>query len=394
MKKTEHKSFSIPRVFLLVLGGTLILGQLQRVQITSTVGIYLHEIVLVCLYISTFISFPKESITSLKLFPKAWMQWVLWIGASLYFARLHQSDGMVVGLLYWVRLIGYSFLYPVISVLLSKKIINHQRVRLGLLLLSLGIAVLGLSQYLFFPDMRFLQLAGWDDHYLRLASTLFDPPFTAAVIGLGSLLLLPLKKKFWKWFGWIFLVVTLLLTYSRASYLGFVAAYLAYGCIDRTKLKFALISILFLLLGMFFLPRPASEGARLERVVSIQARTIAAESTLKGMTIRDTVFGRGWYVSGSEKVKNNAIEINRATSSDNSYLHVFESTGFIGLFFFGIFVLQVIKRLYPVHIAMLSCFVFIGVSSVFNNVLFHPWIMIYLWTLFAVTKSTSLPLRS
>src|SRR3989338_6680935 len=43
---------------------------------------------------------------------------------------------------------------------------------------------LGLGQYIFLPDTRFLLSYGWDEHYWRLIGTVLDPNYMGVMMGM------------------------------------------------------------------------------------------------------------------------------------------------------------------------------------------------------------------
>ena len=96
---------------------------------------------------------------------------------------------------------------------------------------------------------------GWDDHYYRLISVLFDPNFTGLILVLGLILIYFNRPRSW----WLYAIhlLALLLTYSRSSYLALLVAGL-YLAIVNKKLKFFLLGFSALCLVLFCCPVPAT----------------------------------------------------------------------------------------------------------------------------------------
>lgn len=63
------------------------------------------------------------------------------------------------------------------------------KVTKAFLLSGIALAVLGLLQFIFFPNLDFLTFAGWDPHYFRTVSTFFDPNFAGSFFVLTLLLI-------------------------------------------------------------------------------------------------------------------------------------------------------------------------------------------------------------
>src|SRR5258708_37344151 len=138
---------------------------------------------------------------------------------SLSFFKLPQ---IFVGILYLVRLVAYFSLTQI-------KFKNKKFIFNSLIIVGVFIAIFGWIQYFFFPDLRALKMLGWDDHYFRLVSNFFDPAFTGILLVLAEILIFIKTVKSetrLNYFLNIFLIITVLFTYSRAIYLALFFAFL------------------------------------------------------------------------------------------------------------------------------------------------------------------------
>src|SRR3989338_8239316 len=81
---------------------------------------------------------------------------------------------------------------------------------------GLGLAILGLMQFIILPDLGFLTKDGWDPHYFRTVSTFLDPNFAGAFFVLT--LILPRQSSVLS----LIVYLALMTTFSRSSYLMFL----------------------------------------------------------------------------------------------------------------------------------------------------------------------------
>src|SRR5690606_13224473 len=128
---------------------------------------------------------------------------------------------LLVGLFYLARLTSYYFFYRYLS---------EHKVKLKLyylVLVSLVISVIGLFQYFYFLDLRSLGSFGWDGHLYRLVGSFFDPRYTCLLLTFGFIVTYvyyaKIKSKSSLFIVYL-LLISILLTYSRASYLAFIFA--------------------------------------------------------------------------------------------------------------------------------------------------------------------------
>lgn len=380
------------RVLLLVLAGLLGLGQLQKIQLSNVSALYYHDFVIIAIVV---LSLPFLQHTWKWFIKKNWVQWVfrfiavISISLALAYMR-YPVQTWTVGFMYFGRLILYgAFGYSLIA--LARKHIIQRFEILGLTLCSTTIiAVAGLVQYFVIPDVRALRFTGWDDHYFRVVSTLLDPSFTGIILLIGFLISLQcfIKKRS------IHIVLiaiahfmALLLTYSRASFVALGAVLVFLALQYRALRKGAFLIFCIGVIGIFILPRPASEGARLERFASIRARVINTAQGIQQLSPRTLLIGNGWYLTNTDRQSNNTTTtISHSSSPDNSFLHVLQSAGIGGLIALGILGYTLFRS--SKSLSLRTSLVAITVASTMNQVLFYPWILLILGQLIAQDEGT------
>lgn len=275
-----------------------------------------------------------------------------------------------VGGMYLARWLVYSLFFASIV-----QLIKPSKIKKTLLIMGVLTAVLGLVQYLAFPDIRSLTIAEWDPHYFRLVGTFLDPGFTGLIL-VFTLILLE-NVSFW----WVITYLALALTYSRASYLAFLVsmAYLAWK--KKGWLFFAKIFLLFAL-TLILLPRaPDGEGVKLERTNSIQAR-IDSWTTAWKIYTRHPVIGVGFnvyrYAQGA------SLKSHAGAGADSSLLFVAATTGLLGLLAY----LWYLKRLFSLE-PITYYLIPLVVHSIFLNSLFYPAVMV--WMSLLLLSSSDFP---
>ena len=303
--------------------------------------------------------------------------------ASISLFLNHSKYSLVeslVGLSYLLRWIAYSFLFIPLSNLLSAT----QRANL-LKWIVILLPIFCIFQYLFFPDMRSLEVFNWDPHLYRVVGSFLDPGFTGfiLVINLGIIYfskdLFVSKQKLM----WLLTYISLALTYSRASYLAFILSGI-YISIKSKSFKYILLCAMILCISLIILPRPGGEGVKLARTSSIYARIInwsqsiyiASTSPVNGVGFnlyryaqRDAgILDSGWQASHS------------GAGADSSLLFVTATTGLIGLFFYLQYIVSFKFLNHPILGATL-----VGLlgHSLFLNSLFYPPILFLLSLLIA-----------
>jgi hypothetical protein len=286
---------------------------------------------------------------------------------------------LLVGFMYWSRGLMYGLLYIPLSFLFKKS-------SLKLLLISLGLATVltGLGQYLFSPDIRSLEVAEWDPHYYRVVGTLLDPGYIGIILVMFFLILIYHQDRIKKIIFWLMAIpayLVLAFTYSRSSFLAFLAGMTAIS-VKRKSVKPFIISLLLLTATIFLLPRSSGgEGVKLERTGSIQARIINWQRTIKIFS-NNFILGVGFntYRYAQRKAgfldNNKWLKSHSGAGADSSLLFVAATTGIVGLFFY----LRFLGRLwnYPSDFPLYIPLSALIVHSTFLNSLFFPHVLFVL----------------
>lgn len=285
----------------------------------------------------------------------------------------------VIAALYLFRWLLYSLFFASVVQLNKQPVVNYLPYYLGIVT-----AIVGLGQYLFFPDIRALQVLEWDPHYFRVVGTFLDPGFTGLILVFTLILLTlhPLKNRLVNLISWTASYLAFALTYSRSSYLAFLAA-MAYIAWRRKSLKFVLFIVILFFTTLYALPRsPGGEGVNLERTSSIQARianwknslTIIKDHPLLGVgfnTYRYTQREYG-FLDDSNWLKSHA-----GAGADSSLLFVAATTGVVGLAAY-LWYLRSLYQLSTINYSLKATLVAVLVHSLFLNSLFYPAIMVWL----------------
>ena len=318
--------------------------------------IYLLDVIVFLVFVSLVLSNKRKEIFSSPI-TKPLLIFLTTATASLLVnIRPGLLSGLSLSALYLFRLIIYSSLF------FAARFIGLKKLKIPLLI-SIGIfLILGLVQYLAFPDMRYLKLLGFDDHYFRLIGSLYDPNFTGAILtGIGLYLIA--KNKIVQSLPFVGMIA---LTFSRASYLVFFIG-LIYLMITNKKIK---LLLLFLILGIaiILIPKPAGEGVNLLRTFSIFSRFDSWKQGINLFLAKPII---GWGYNTLRGAGDSRFQI------DNSYIYLLATTGIIGISAFIVLCFKLIKSISDegVKILILS----ILLNSIFNNTLFYIWISAMFW---------------
>jgi len=298
----------------------------------------------------------------------------------LVFSAFLKFSELLFGVLYLFRLLIYLLFSLTIFNLRQDKKLRLAIFEMNLVSLFIFL-ILGFGQFIFFPDLRSLKFAGWDDHLGRLTSTLLDPGFASLVLlaGFISYYSLFLKKR-----SFFFLFVSILflwgvvLTFARVSFLSFFLVLLYFTFLKRGNFRLNLLIFLIFLAFVFISPKSEGEGTKLLRTASVKSRLVNYTQSLEIIKL-NPLLGVGFNNVCSIKFRlfNENPLSHSCSGADSSFLLVFATTGFLGgmVFLHSLWAIwksisksffsQIFK---PLAIAVLF-------SSNFINSLFYPWII-------------------
>ena len=377
-------------VVLTALGLGLIGGQLTSLPLFANARITLLDIsVLIVLLYGAYQSRKKRFI------PPHWAPILSFAAVALI--SLAATWGHVPtyvvggGLLYVFRWIVYAALYWV-----SASAVIPAASWFALLIgSSVAIGLIGMLQYVWYPDLRNLYYLGWDPHYQRLFSTLLDPNFTGILLGMAAIMLLSVmgkgKSSAWKLAGLSVTVVSLILTYSRSSIAAFAVGLIVLGIVTKRTMLIIGVTVL-LVIGLVLAPR-TGEGQNLFRTVSSYARLGNAERGLS--LIREKpVMGHGFNILRFIATERSWIDERTAPSRagnglDASLLFVGATTGIVGMAVYGWLLVSFIRlglsgikakpAVRTVAAGYLASCAALLVHSLFINSLFYPWVLVWMW---------------
>lgn len=375
-----------PAFWVVVVSLLLGLGQLQRVQLTPTTALYMHDLVILT---GVLLSRKKLSVLPQQLRQNKavsiWI-WVIGLFVVLGLARgAALQREMIQPLLYVARLGTYGLFGWSLHAYLHQ---HRQRAKsyfsehtVPVLLLSvLGIGLLtwwfGVLQYIFFPDTRFLYLLGWDDHLHRLISTQLDPGYAGALL-VASFILLQHPgfdwMKQWRFIISLSLVGGLGLTYSRSSFLMFAVGVGLLWVVQKTNWKQWLVyGVLFVLL-VVGLPSKPGEGTKLLRSSTLTARQQQAFQQLDDLTISNIVIGNGIFTQTQNS--RGLAEADHANVPDNWILFLLSGLGGVGSVLALSWILILLAKMYhqvPIWFVQTVSLLAFGL---FNNVL-QPFVVL------------------
>ena len=325
---------------------------------------------------------------------------------------------LAVGTAYLARFVVYFHLY---FVLWSQDSRFKKQYLLALQLVGTTYSVIGLGQYVFFPDLTTLFFQGWDEHLYRVFGTLFDPNFSGAIFAMTFLLTLGYlreqvnmksdkkseKMLYYYASSAVLCLVALLLTYSRSSYVMTGVGLLTFALLTKQwKLPFIILSAF--VIGIMLLPKNyPGEGVRLLRTASVNSRVeeykqaveLFKTSPVFGVgfnTYRYAQIQHGYLQPGKSELPLSMNSNHAGAGVPNSYLFVLATTGLFGGAAFAMLGWQILKD----HLArksradfMISAstaiLIGIGVHALFENSLFFPFILVCL-IVHAVSTSRSM----
>jgi len=350
------------------------LGQLIRLPLGFPgVGVYVHDLILGIIWSLLLIRHSRKLVVLLKKdrLSRLIIMFASW-SLLTWLVNCHRwGPRSLIGLGYLIRWLLFTAPYFALKIS-NDQMLNDKMIKLVRFSLFLT-AILGLIQYLVFPDLRHLKYFGWDDHYYRLTGTFLDPNFMGLILVLA--IGLELISHPFPSFSILFYLFLLYLTYSRASWLALLALLIGWGIKKRAWRLIFFLVISYLSLVILF-PRPFGEGGNLLRTFSLKSR-YRSWQTAWLVAKRNPVFGVGfnnyrWVQKELDVLGEDWAEGHAGAGADNSFLFIGATTGIVGLIIF----LKLVFSWRPSWLVLS-----VIVHSFFNNSLFYSWALILIWLL-------------
>lgn len=378
--------------FVWILTLAIIAGQLIKIPIGTHGGVTLLDISVIILCLLGLILL-KFHLKKLPLFISAAIIFILIALLSLALTPLHLTPiEYFTSLSYTLRfslyvLLGwiiYSNTFPIL----------RKNIPSILTISGLGLAALGLLQFIFLPNLEFLTNWGWDPHYLRTASTFLDPNFLGAYFVLTLILLFAHPKGVLNRHLGIFMILVylaLLTTFSRGAYLAFLTSFTTLAFLQRSVRLGVITLILFggLLLGFSIYQKEVAQVRNINRTQSAEFRLGTWQQGLK-LFQNHPILGMGFNTYSYALRQYNLADVqflksHGASTNDSSLLYVASTTGIIGLtsFLFFLFSFVWTCKHNTILLAGLSGLL---AQSFFANTLFYPPLLIWVILIAAIPK--------
>ncbi len=396
------------KIKLLLLYGlfcSVFLGELARIPIINGIAVSLLDIFCFFIFLVVF----KEQIATKKIIRLPFFKPVLaFLGIGTLSLILNA---------YWLSPIEIftSFLYAIRFALLagvyffvsSLKPEIKNKIPYLMVFVAVAIVLVGFVQY-FYIDFTSLSFLDWDIHWYRLFSTFIDPNFMGVflIVSFFVALMLLTKvvfKKNKKQYTFlaisaILLLSGVLLTFSRTALISIIFGLAVFGFNFKKSKKIVIAAAICLIIGIgiILLNYQATEGTKLFRLTSSEARISSIKSALTVIK-NNPLFGIGFdaYRYAMHKygfaISTNWQYSHSDAGTDNSFLFVFATTGLLGLACFLFLLYVIIKNILKgiktnsMNVVALSSMATIGLSSFFINAFFYPLILTWLWVIIGIT---------
>jgi O-antigen ligase len=373
-------------LLILIFLASLTTGVLGGITIYPGVTFYIHDFVLVLLIIYTmFFQYHKIKFAKLNR-PFIFFIWICIVSLVINAGQISISL-LLNSSLYLLRFILYYFIY--LTVLASPY--SSLWWISGYFISGIIFIFFGYIQYFIWPDLRSLTILGWDPHYYRLTSTFLDPNFAGLYIVLFLLLGFQIfaKKRLKLILLSIFMIIALYLTHSRSSYMAFLGAFTVWAYLTRKYI--IILGLMVLIIFLIILPKGRLDVTDLYRRDTAIARVVNWQKSVEFIK-KSPLIGFGFntlkYTGPFNQVKTDNIPLRSAGGIDNSFLVVLATTGIIGFLSLLWLIYTQIKiglstlnnKKYPgFGIVLISSLIALMIHCIFNNSLFYPWMMVFIW---------------
>ncbi len=375
-------------LFSLILTLAITVGQLIKLPLSQNSGVTLLDATVLILTgfglfkLKLKFKKPPFSLAGALLF-------ILVAILSLVLSPLHlNASQFFSSFLYTIRFSAYIFLgweiYSGAFPLLKNKITQ--------ILFSSGLTltILGLAQFIFLPDLRFLSQYGWDPHLYRTASTFLDPNFLGSYLVLTLIILYrnPAKNKKLNILFYVLIFLALLTTFSRSAYGMFLISFLTLAAFKRS-IKLALLTIFLFAVLLFSFQTQVKAVNKITPLDRNQTASLRLSTWQQGFDIflKNPILGIG-YNAYNVALRQYSLGDNQflsgkgATTNDSSLLYVLATTGILGIFAYLFFLLGIFKTK---NTGLIAGVVGLLGHSFFANSLFYPFILI--WVILSLSAS-------
>jgi len=323
--------------------------------------------------------------------------------------RNHSVREVLVSSFYLLRYVNYVVVAFVLSQLINVDKTLVQKLINLMVASAVFVAIAGFVQLAFFPNLSDLPAElGWDPHMGRLASTFFDPNFVGGYLVLAiilcALLLWDRKFKVNKPMfsvALVILIIALILTFSRSSYLMFSGFVLLLGLFKSKRLLLLFLVLMFV--TYYSVPRiqtrlsgvtDPQDSAKYRLISWTNTLQIAKDNLLLGVgfnTFRYSQEEYGFFTFADDTGGH------AGAGSDSSLLLVLATTGIFGLFLFLLIYFELIRGSYQTYtkgknslaLAVLISSISILVHSQFVNSIFYPQFLLWFSSLSALAQKPS-----
>jgi O-antigen ligase len=312
------------------------------------------------------------------------------LGAFVFSVFIFKNFDLVYGFFYLIRLVAYFYFFVYVWNFARRSLKDKRLLVDSLLGISVVSAVFGWIQFFAFPDIKPFFVWGWDMHLFRLVGTFLDPTFLGIIIVFGLILSIHRGIAGWNWKNILitaFLLISLAFTYSRASYLAFVAAIITLIYFEKKFRKF-IFWIVALVIIAFLLPTARNHSIELFRSFSVIAKIENYQTTLQIFS-HSPIFGIGYdnmCIAYQKYIGFQDFSSHACSGSDSSLLFVLATTGIVGFLIFWDLIVKIARSLRKSVDAeiFIVCSAALLVHSLFSNSLFYPWVMGYTLILLAL----------
>lgn len=293
------------------------------------------------------------------------------------------TKDILIASLYFVRFFAYLQLILIFT-LFEKSFSKKYLWYLGI---TVSIASLfGFVQYALYNNLRNLEYLGWDVHHYRIFGSFLDPNFAGVIFLLGGAISYYFTRtakgraKKASYTATIVNLTALILTYSRTAYIALAASLLVLAK-NVTNRKIVALTVIALCAALIFIPKNlTSEGVKLFRTTSIEARE---EEYIQGLRVfwEHPITGVGFnaYRAYNPREVSKYPE-NAANGIPNSYLLTLATAGIMGLagiiyFFWGITRLIRTTKDSNLDMLLILATTIVATSALFENTFYYNFIM-------------------